>query len=84
MVDGDGRGALVVTDEASVATWRAVGSRGSGRATVAEPEAVSRSIRHLGANLIVVEPAGKSIYLLKQRSASGSARAAPPKSPTGS
>ena len=31
-----------------------------------EPEAVSRAIRHLGANLIVVEPAGKSIYLLKQ------------------
>lgn len=33
---------------------------------MAEPEAVSRAIKHLGVNLIVVEPAGMSIYLLKQ------------------
>jgi hypothetical protein len=66
VVEGTGRGALVVTDEASVATWRAARLEGIRPATVTEPEAVSRAIRHLGANLIVVEAAGKSIYLLKQ------------------
>jgi len=66
VVDGEARGALVVADEASVAAWRAGRIEGIRAATVAEPEAVSRSIRHLGANLIVVEPAGKSIYLLSQ------------------
>ena len=64
--DGEGRGALVVADEASVATWRAARAEGIRSATVAEVDAVARAIRHLGANLIVVEPAGKSIYLLKQ------------------
>ena len=66
VIEGDGRGAFVVTDEASVATWRASRIDGIRPSTVAEPEAVSRSIRHLGANMIVVEPSGKSIYLLKQ------------------
>lgn len=66
VIEADGRGALVVTDEASVATWRAGRLEGVRAATVADPEAVSRSIRHLGANMIVVEPPGKSIYLLKQ------------------
>ena len=66
VVEQDGRGALVVTDEASVATWRAGQVAGVRSATVATPEAVSRAIRHLGANLIAVEPAGASIFLLKQ------------------
>ncbi len=66
VVDGDGRGAFVVTDEASVASWRAGRVEGIRAATVADPEAVSRAVRHLGANLIVIEPAGKSIYLMKQ------------------
>jgi hypothetical protein len=66
VVDGEGRGALVVTDEASVATWRAGRVEGVRAASVAGPEAVSRAIRHLGANMIVVEPPGMSIYVLKQ------------------
>jgi hypothetical protein len=66
VIEGDGRGAFVVTDEASVATWRAGRLAGIRPATVCEPEAVSRAIRQLGANMIVVEPSGKSIYLLKQ------------------
>jgi hypothetical protein len=66
VIEGDGRGAFVVTDEASVATWRASRIEGVRPSTVADPEAVSRSIRHLGANMIVAEPSGKSIYLLKQ------------------
>lgn len=66
VVEGDGRGAFVVADEASVATWRACRFAGIRAATVSEPEAVTRAIRALGANMIVVEPPGKSIYLLKQ------------------
>jgi hypothetical protein len=66
VIEADGRGAFVVTDEASVATWHASRFAGIRAATVSEPEAVSRAIRHLGANMIVVEPPGKSIYLLKQ------------------
>ncbi len=31
-----------------------------------DPDAVTRAVRHLGANLLVVEPAGRSIYLLRQ------------------
>jgi hypothetical protein len=66
VVGGDGRGALVLADEASVATWRAARIDGIRAATVAAPESVTRAIRHLGANLIVVEPLGASIYWLKQ------------------
>jgi hypothetical protein len=66
VVDGEGRGALVVTDEASVATWRVSRVEGIRAATVVDPDSVSRSIRALGANMIVVEPLGKSIYQLKQ------------------
>ena len=66
VVEGQGRGALVVADEASIATWRASRVEGVRAASACDPDAVSRAIRHLGANVIVVEPAGKSIYLLKQ------------------
>jgi len=66
VAEGTGRGALVIADEASVVTWRAGRIEGVRAASVCDPDAVSRAIRHLGANLIVVEPAGKSIYLLKQ------------------
>ncbi|WP_435017250.1 hypothetical protein TA3x_004847 [Tundrisphaera sp. TA3] len=65
VVDGEGRGVLVVADEASVACWRANRVEGIRAASVAEVDAVARAIRHLGANLLVVEPAGTSIYLLK-------------------
>ena len=64
----EGRGAFILTDEASVATWLASRVDGIRPATVADPDAVARAIRHLGANIIVVEPPGKSIYLLKQMS----------------
>jgi hypothetical protein len=66
VIERGGRGAFVVTDEASIATWRAARVEGARAATVCDPEAVSRAIRHLGTNMIVVEPTGKSIYLLKQ------------------
>jgi hypothetical protein len=66
VVERDGRGAFVVTDEASVSAWRAGRINGIRAATVSEPDHVSRAIQHLGVNMIVVEPQGKSIYLLKQ------------------
>jgi hypothetical protein len=66
VVEAEGRGALVVTDEASVASWLAGRVEGIRSATVFDPEAVSRAVEHLGVNLIVVEPLGKSIYQLKQ------------------
>lgn len=62
---GDDRGVAVVTEEASVAAWRAQQVPGLRAASVGEASAVDRAIRHLGVNLIVVEPAGKSIYTLR-------------------
>jgi hypothetical protein len=35
-------------------------------ASAVDPDSVARAIRHLGANLLVIEPAGKSISFLKQ------------------
>jgi hypothetical protein len=66
VVDGQGRGALVVADEASVATWRAFQVAGVRPATVADAGAVSRAIRHLGVNLIVTEPGDKSLHMIRQ------------------
>jgi len=66
VAEGDGRGALVLTDEASVATWRAGRVAGIRAATVTDPDSVSRATRHLGANVVAVEVAGRSIHLLKQ------------------
>jgi hypothetical protein len=66
VVEGPGRGALLLTDEASVAVWRACRLVGVRAATAAEPEAVARAVRRLGVNLLVVEPAGKPIALVRQ------------------
>jgi hypothetical protein len=66
VVERDGRGAFVVTDEAPVATWRVGRVEGVRAATVGDPDQVSRAIQGLGVNLVVVEPLGKSIYWLKQ------------------
>ncbi len=61
-----GRGAILMTDEASVAVWRACQIPGVRAAAVADVEAGARAGQRLGANLFVVEPAGKSISLLRQ------------------
>jgi hypothetical protein len=61
-----GRGALWVSDEASVAVWRACRMAGVRAAAVAEPEAVARAVGSLGMNLLVVEPSGKSIPWMRQ------------------
>lgn len=66
VIEGEGRGAFVVADEASTATWRANRVEGIRAATACDPDSVTRAVRHLGANVLVVEPAGRSIYLLRQ------------------
>ena len=66
VAEGEGRGALVVADEGSVATWRANQVHGIRAATVGDVEATDRAVRHLGANVIVVEPTTRSIHLIQQ------------------
>ena len=66
VAEADHRGALIVADEASVATWRANQVAGVRAATVGDVEATARAIRHLGANVVVVEPSARSIHLLQQ------------------
>jgi hypothetical protein len=60
------RGAVLLTEEASVAVWTACRFDGIRAATAETCEAVDRAVRSLGVNLLVVEPTGKSIALLKQ------------------
>jgi hypothetical protein len=63
---GSGRGALVLTDEASAAVYRACLVPGVRAATASESDAVARAVRALGVNLLVVEPAGKPLALIRQ------------------
>jgi hypothetical protein len=60
------RGGLVLTDEASVIVWRACRMAGVRAAVAADCDAVARAVRHLGVNLLVVEPRGKSISWLRR------------------
>jgi hypothetical protein len=71
------RGAMLVTDEASVAVWRACQISGVRAACASEPDAVVRAVRHLGLNLLVVEPLGKSISWIRQLGATFRGGAAP-------
>ena len=71
------RGALLLTDEASVAVWRACRVPGVRAAMATEVEAVDRAVQRLGVNLLVIEPVGKSINVLRQMSRAFRARGAP-------
>ncbi|AGA26138.1 hypothetical protein [Singulisphaera acidiphila] len=62
------RGLVLLTDQASVAVWLACQVPGVRAAQAGDVDSVDRAIRWLGLNLLVVEPAGKSISLLKQMS----------------
>ena len=62
----DHRGGLLLTGQASVAVWRAHQNPGIRAASAGEPDAVARAVEALGVNLLVVEPAGKPIALLRQ------------------
>ncbi len=62
----EGRGALLVTADGALAVWRACRAPGVRAAVAAEPADVDRASRSMGANLIVVEPAGKSPSWIRQ------------------
>jgi hypothetical protein len=63
---GEGRGAVLVTTDGAAAVWRACRAPGVRAAFAGEPADVHRATGTLGANLIVVDPAGKSIAWIKQ------------------
>ncbi|WP_165067671.1 hypothetical protein [Paludisphaera rhizosphaerae] len=77
---GEGRGVLLVTTDGATAVWRACQSSGVRAAFANEPADVQRATGTLGANLIVVDPAGKSIAWIKQL-ATAFRRAGAPKDP---
>ena len=60
------RGAVFVTPESSLAVWAAHQHLEVRAAAVIDAESVARAIRHLGASLLVVEPAGQTIHSLRQ------------------
>ena len=77
----DARGAVVLTDDAAPACWRANRAEGVRAAAIAEAGAVARAIRTLGVNLLVIEPTGQTIFALKHLCATfrrGGAPAPPP------
>ena len=66
LVDGKGRGAMFITSETALAVWKSCQITGVRAASAAEPGEVYRAVQSLGMNLLVVEPAGKSISRIKQ------------------
>lgn len=77
---GEGRGAILVSADGATAVWRACQSPGVRAAFASEPADVHRATQTLGANLIVVDPAGKSIAWIKQL-ATAFRRAGAPRDP---
>jgi hypothetical protein len=66
LVDVKGRGAMFITSEAALAVWKSCRITGVRAASATEPSEVYRAIETLGINLLVIEPAGKSISWMKQ------------------
>jgi len=66
LVEGKGRGAMFITAETALAVWRSCQIAGVRAASAAEPGEVQRAVQSLGINLLVVEPAGKSLSWIKQ------------------
>ena len=66
VAEAEGRGALVLADEASAAVYRACRRPLVRASTAIDVDSVSRAVRALGINLLVVEPAGKSIAFMQQ------------------
>ena len=62
----DGRGVMHLTDDASSAVFRACQAPSVRAALAYDVDSAARSVRALGTNLLVVEPAGKSISTLRQ------------------
>jgi hypothetical protein len=80
LVEAAGRGAVWVTDEAALTVWKSCQVNGVRAAAATEPAEVHRAARTLGPNLLVFEPAGKSISWMKQLT-SAFRMAGPPASP---
>ncbi|WP_235905248.1 hypothetical protein [Tautonia marina] len=57
----EGRGAVVFTDQGSVACWLAAQVAGVRSAAPGDADGVARAVEHLGVNLLVLEPAGHSL-----------------------
>ena len=70
VAESERRGALVLCDEAARAIYEAYQVPHVRAAVADEPNSAARAVRSIGVNLLVVEPAGKSIALLKQIGAS--------------
>jgi len=66
--EAPGRGIFVLTHDAPVVVWQGCRFPSVRAASAFDVESVARATRSLGVNLLAVEPAGKSIPLLKQMS----------------
>ncbi|MDR3632670.1 MAG: hypothetical protein P4L84_02475 [Isosphaeraceae bacterium] len=71
------RGAIVVTDEAAVAVWRANQLAGVRAATAESSSGVARAVRGLGLNVLAIEPTGKPLPLVRQLAATFRSAGAP-------
>jgi len=65
LTEGMERGVFLLTAEASLAVWRACRFPGVRAAAASDADQVARAVRVLGVNLLVTEPAGRSISWLK-------------------
>lgn len=63
---GEGRGAFLVSIDPALIVWRACQVPGVRAAFAAEPADARGAARSLGANLVVVDPTGKSISWIRQ------------------
>jgi hypothetical protein len=66
VAEAPGRGAVVVSDDAAVAVWRANRVAGVRAAGAETGSSVARAVAGLGLNLLVIEPAGKPLPLIRQ------------------
>jgi hypothetical protein len=66
VIAGAGRGAMLITEEGALTVWRSCQVPGVRAASAVEPADVHHAVRSLGLNLLVIEPAGKSISWMKQ------------------
>jgi hypothetical protein len=66
LLEEPGRGAMLLTSDAAVAVWKSCRVPGVRAASAAEPADVGRAVATLGVNLLVVEPADKSISWMRQ------------------
>ncbi len=77
LVEGTGRGAMWITGEGALTVWKSCQLAGIRAASAAEPSEVHRAVKGLGMNLLVVEPAGKSISWMRQLATAFRAAGAP-------